>query len=103
MNLDHIAVSVENIENSVSWYCKNLNAKVRYKDETWAMLSIGDTKIALTIGNTHPPHIAFSVSSTSLFPKGSKISTHRDESKYFYQKDPDGNTIEWIYYSDRLK
>ena len=100
MHLDHVALNVKNIEASVKWYQDELNADVLYCDETWAMLSVGKTKIALTISEQHPPHIAFEVSSQSELP-GSPLY-HRDGSLYVYSRDPDGNMIEYIWWPDKL-
>lgn len=91
--LDHVAVNVESVAASVDWYTVNLNAKVDYQDETWAMLHVGDSKLALTVPDQHPPHIAFSVKMADL---GENYKVHRDGSKYIYKVDPDGNTIELI-------
>ena len=95
--LDHIAINVTNIEESVCWYSKSMNFETIYQDDTWALLKNGDLKLALTLPNHHPPHIAIRVNDLSQIPDG-KIGEHRDGSKYLYQKDPDGNVIEWIYY-----
>ena len=98
MKFDHIALTVKSIESSVLWYRNNLGADVQYSDETWAMLIVGNTKIALTLTGQHPPHIAFSVDSLSDFPDGCEIKKHRDGSWYYYDRDLDGNIIEWITY-----
>ena len=37
MKLDHIALNVENIERSVSWYSENLDSEVLYQDDTWTV------------------------------------------------------------------
>ena len=81
MILDHIAINVSNIEDSVSWYKEKLKAKVL---------------------SEHPPHISLQVKSLKEFPDGCETNTHRDGSVYFYDPDPDGNIIEWIYYPDSL-
>ena len=98
--IDHVAVNVSNIEDSVNWYLKNLNAKIEYVDETWAMLNINGSKIALILKEEHPPHIAIKVSPDELksAAKNSKIKTHRDGSSYVYLKDLDSNHIEYICY-----
>ena len=97
LRLDHVALNVKNIQTSIDWYVENLGCQVDYSDETWALLSIGGTKIALTLPEQHPPHVAFAADSLSLFPDG-KIREHRDGSKYLYIVDPDGNTIEWLHW-----
>jgi catechol 2,3-dioxygenase-like lactoylglutathione lyase family enzyme len=100
MRLDHIAINVSNIANSASWYTENLGAEVIYADDTWAMLETGETKIALTLDGHHPPHVGFSVSDINDIPCDDP-DYHRDGSAYRYVKDPDGNTIEFVYYPKR--
>ena len=102
MILDHIAINVSNIEDSVSWYKEKLKAKVLYQDNTGGMVEAGGTKIAFTVASEHPPHISLQVKSLKEFPDGCETNTHRDGSVYFYDPDPDGNIIEWIYYPDSL-
>ena len=98
MKLDHIAINVENVRKSVKWYQGKYNAKVRYVDETWASLMVGDVNIALTVSKQHPPHLAFALEKMSDFPEGEEIKYHRDGSAYLYTEDLDGNTIEYIYW-----
>tara|TARA_R110002153_G_scaffold179328_2_gene332722 strand:+ start:865 stop:1176 length:312 start_codon:yes stop_codon:yes gene_type:complete len=98
MKLDHIAINVKNVSNSVKWYQENYNARIKYADETWASLLIGDVNLALTVSKQHPPHLAFTLLKMSDFPKGREIKYHRDGSAYLYTQDPDGNTIEYIYW-----
>ena len=100
MELDHIAINVKNIKKASEWYTKNLGAKIDYEDETWAMLSVGSTKIALTVSQQHPPHFAFTLKSIDDFPPGEEIRYHRDGSAYLYIEDPDGNTIEYVYWPE---
>tara|TARA_Y100001973_G_C5141260_1_gene303051 strand:- start:432 stop:779 length:348 start_codon:yes stop_codon:yes gene_type:complete len=97
MPIDHVAIVVSNIDESLKWYTNNLGFSVEYFDNEWAMLRSGNTKLALTLPGLHPPHIAIEVNSMNMFPKG-EIKYHRDGSAYLYVKDPDGNIVEYIYY-----
>lgn len=99
MKLDHIAISVEDIKTSAAWYKENLGAEILYEDLSWAMLSVGSTKIALTIKSQHPPHVGFKVSSLNEIPCDNP-KYHRDGSAYHYISDPDGNVIEYVYYPE---
>ena len=36
--IDHLAIIVENIEESVEYYSTKFNCEVKHKDATWAML-----------------------------------------------------------------
>ena len=98
LDLDHVAVNVDNIKTAVEWYTNNLGAEVTYIDETWAMLEVGTARLALTISNQHPPHTAFRVA--SLDDLGPDYREHRDGSCYVYINDPSGNVIELIYWRE---
>ncbi len=95
--IDHVAITVSNIKESVKWYEDNLTATVLYSDETWAIMKVGDTKMALMVGNKHKPHIALRVEDMSGF-EPDEIGVHRDGVQYVYKEDPDGNCIEWVCY-----
>jgi len=94
---DHIALQVEDIQRAVKWYTCNLDAKIEYMDDTWALIEIGSVSLALTLPSQHPPHIAFSVDSLADIPSGD-VKEHRDGSKYAYIKDSENNTIEFIFW-----
>ena len=97
--LDHVAICVEDIETTVDWYVSNTSATIEYQDETWAMVNVpGHFKIAFVTEGQHPEHIAFEVS--SLSDLGQDYKQHRDGSKYIYEKDPDGNTVEFIFWGE---
>ena len=98
MKFDHVAVRVGNIETAIKWYKSNLGANVKYSDESWAMMDINGSKLALVLGDIHPPHIAFSLSDNVCFGNESEVKHHRDGSHYVYLDDPFGNTIEIIKY-----
>ena len=57
--LDHIAIQVSNLEETLSWYLKNFNAKMIYQDDTWAMIEFDNIKLAFVLATEHPSHIAF--------------------------------------------
>ena len=55
MKLHHVALCVSDIRQAVDWYVQNLNANIAYQDETWALLDIENTSIALVLPSQHPP------------------------------------------------
>jgi len=98
VEFDHIAVNVKDISKSVEWYVENLEADVIYQDDTWALMTAGGIKLALTVPAQHDPHIAFRIKDESQFGED-EVKVHRDGVKYVYKKDPDGNCIEWVCYN----
>ncbi len=92
--LDHVALTVTDLQKCIDWYVENLGASIDYSDDTWAMLDISGIKVALTIPQQHPPHIAFTVDNVDKL--GPDPKRHRDGSYFRYVNDPEGNTIELI-------
>lgn len=115
--LDHIAIRVKNIDDSVTWYSKALGLK-KYRLEKWGdfpifMLSgksgiaifpadLKDKKLDQLSRNIKIDHFAFNVSNNDF----RKAQDHFNEMNlpfdfqdhhYFhsiYLKDPDGHTVE---------
>lgn len=103
MKFDHVAVNVAEIARSVEWYKAKLGAEVLYQDPTWAFLQVAGVKIALTLENQHPAHVAFDIGPNppeGFFKTG---KAHRDGSVSYYVSDPDGNSIEYIHYPETDK
>ena len=40
--IDHLAVIVKNIDQSVNYYTEKFNCEVKYQDSTWAMLKFNN-------------------------------------------------------------
>ncbi|MAJ44106.1 MAG: glyoxalase [Candidatus Marinimicrobia bacterium] len=93
--IDHIAVQVENIEDSLNWYLSHFKCQKLYSDGTWALIEFKNTKLALVKKEQHPAHIA--VIDDSILDDDD-ITTHRDGSKSKYISDIDLNYIELISY-----
>ena len=90
-NIDHIAISVTNIAESVAWYKTQFNCQIKYQDDTWAFLEFANIKLALVIPTQHPPHIAMTSPEAEKF---GTLKTHRDGTRSVYVYDPTGNAIE---------
>lgn len=93
MKLHHVALCVSDIRQAVDWYVQNLNANIAYQDETWSLLDIENTSIALVLPSQHPPHLAFE---TQDAEKYGKLTPHRDGTASVYVQDPFGNTVEFL-------
>jgi len=89
--LDHVAIVVRDIKESVLWYQSKFNCSIEYEDETWAMLSFSNVKLALVVSNQHPAHICFHRDDAEQF---GTLKPHRDGTKSVYIRDPNGNAVE---------
>jgi len=98
-SLDHVAICVTDIQKSIEWYQEKYEEVYEiYSDDTWGMIEIGRVKIALILEGSHSPHIAIR-QNTSIPPEA---KTHRDNSRYIYDTDPDGNVIERIWWPNGI-
>ena len=85
---------------SENYSLSKIDIEIVYQDDTWAMVKIAGTKLAFVLPGQHPTHFAIQ-SELSEFPcDDDEIKQHRDNSSYFYLKDPYGNAIEWINYGE---
>ncbi len=100
-NIDHIALQVDNVKESVDWYVENYGCEILYSDDTWALLQFGNIKLALVVEDEHPFHIAFEIDGVE--GNGKNWLYHRDGSISRYVDDPSGNKIELIWYMEKEK
>ena len=105
MIVDHIALKVSDLKLAEDWYVENLSAIVSYRDEKYIRLKLKNTNIALIDEKYYPhEHTGFLVDKIEDLPveKG-KVVKHRDGTIGVYVKDPFGNYLEYIWYSDELR
>ncbi len=88
--VDHIAVAVTDVKNTVEWYLKNFQCKTVYQDDSWALLEFANIRIAFVLPQQHPPHFAL-LRDPALF---GEPKTHRDGTRSVYVSDPSGNSVE---------
>lgn len=91
--IHHIAIQVNNLEETLAWYKSQYDLKVVYQDDTWALLQFANVALALVLPSQHPPH--FAIVSEHAERYGS-LTTHRDGTASVYIQDPSGNQIEMI-------
>jgi len=99
-NIDHIAIKVKNIEESLRWYESKFKCKRLYVDQSWGLIQFNNIKLALVISSQHPNHFAVIDDSICL---DSKSVTHRDGSVSKYIADKDNNIIELLSYKNESK
>lgn len=89
--IDHIAISVQDIQQAVDWYVERFRCRVRYQDTTWALLEFGNIKLAMVHQGQHPPHVGFFRPDAERF---GDLKLHRDGTRFVYLEDPFGNVVE---------
>ena len=93
--IDHIAVQVDDVKKSISWYTKKFRCKTIYVDDTWGFIEFENIKLAFVKKNEHPPH--FAVIDQNIILNKDTVK-HRDGSVSKYIQDLDNNKIELIKY-----
>ena len=98
--IDHIAILVSDLEEAERWYSEHVEAEVTFRDQKYIRLKVANTNIAL-IDEAHYPcaHIGILVEKKEDLPEGDERVEHRDGTIGVYVKDPFGNYIEYIWYS----
>ena len=98
--IDHIAIKVSNLEAAEAWYLGHLNAEITFRDHKYIRLRVGNTNIALIDEAYYPwAHIGVLVENFEDLPEFGQRVQHRDGTVGVYVKDPFGNYIEYIWYS----
>ena len=103
--VDHIAVLVDDLEIAESWYIDRLGGIVSFRDKKYIRVKVSNTSIAL-IDRAHykAAHFAILVENYDDLPRSEGTTVrHRDGTVGVYVKDPFGNYLEYIWYSDEKK
>lgn len=91
--IDHIAITVSNIQQALQWYRSQFHVQTIYEDATWAMLRFGNIDLALVLHGQHPSHIAIEKADAEAH---GVLKRHRDGTASVYVTDPFGNVIELL-------
>lgn len=99
--VDHIAIKVADLKLAEKWYLGHLKAEITFRDEKYIRLKVGNTNIALIDEKFYPyAHIGILVENEEDLPDFGVRVTHRDGTIGVYVKDPFGNYLEYIWYSE---
>ena len=98
-HIHHIAITVQDINETLGWYVTNFSCAVDYCDESWALLRFQNIALALVRPDQHPPH--FAVTRDDVTPYGQPV-LHRDGTRSVYIQDPSGNRIEMLRLADEV-
>ena len=92
-SLHHVAISVKDVGEAVTWYRETFRCEIAYQDATWALLKFANVSLALVIPEQHPPHLGF------VSPRAREYGTlkrHRDGTESIYISDTSGNAVELL-------
>ena len=104
MIIDHIALRADDIEKVSKWYQNMIGAKVTHTDKYYVRLTTSNSTIAIIDKNRYPQnHIGILVDSIDELPNHGNRVEHRDGTIGVYCQDPEGNCIEFIYYTEELR
>jgi catechol 2,3-dioxygenase-like lactoylglutathione lyase family enzyme len=54
MRLHHVAIRVDDIQKAADWYTETLSASISYQDNSWALLEVKNTCLALVLPEQLP-------------------------------------------------
>tara|TARA_Y100000593_G_C4044878_1_gene206950 strand:+ start:53 stop:487 length:435 start_codon:yes stop_codon:yes gene_type:complete len=102
--VDHIAIRVKDIDKCRKWWEIHCDAKCVFSTETYHRMQLFNTTIALIDETVYEhDHVGILVNYQENLPKEGTIIKHRDETIGSYVRDPEGNVVEFIYYSPIAK
>ena len=104
MIIDHIAIRARNIHSLSKWYVEKTNAEIMHMDLYYVRLKLNNTTIAIIDEVKYPHnHIGVLVDSLEDLPSDGTRVEHRDGTIGVYCEDPEGNFLEFIYYTEELR
>lgn len=103
--IDHVAILVDDLQVAEEWYCSKLKCEITYRDKKYIRLKTKNTNIALINKKFYEhAHFAILVDKKDDLPTDEGITVkHRDGTIGVYVKDPFGNYLEYIWYSQNQK
>ena len=102
--IDHIAIRVPDVQAAADWYIENVGGRITYIDDYYRRIAINNTTLAIIDENRYPDnHIGVLVENIENLPKNGYRKEHRDGTIGVYVKDPFGNMVEYIWYSEEAK
>ena len=103
--VDHIAILVDDLNIAEEWYSDKMGGVVEFRDSKYIRIKVSNTNIALIDKNYYPhAHIGILVDNKEDLPTDlGEVVHHRDGTIGVYVKDPFGNYLEYIWYSEKQK
>jgi len=89
----HVAVTVSDIGQAISWYQGSFDCELVYQTETEAMLEFSNIKLQLVLPSMLPGHLAFERKDAETF---GPLKQNKDGSKSCFISDSTGNPVEIV-------
>ena len=96
-HVHHIAIQIQDIEQSVAWYASHFDCEVSYRDDSWELLKFDNFSLALVLPKQHTPHFAVTCEDVTSF---ATLLPHCGGTSSFYIQDPSGNNVEMLKLAD---
>ncbi len=104
MIIDHIAIRAEDIHKVSKWYQDTIGAEITHTDKHYIRLTANNSTIAIIDKDKYPyNHVGILVESLQDLPSDGTRVEHRDGTVGVYCEDPEGNIVEFIYYTEELR
>ncbi len=91
--IDHIALTVSDIERAVHWYQTSFDCHLVQHERTFAILQFANIRLHLILPSEAPPHLAFVRADAHTY---GELMEQRDGTNSTYLADPTGNPVELI-------
>ena len=103
--IDHIAILVDDLEVAEEWYTQKLAGNVTFRNSKYIRMELSNINVAL-IDKKHYSYQHFGILVEKFEDLPIELGEtvyHRDGTVGVYVKDPFGNYLEYIWYSDKQK
>lgn len=92
-SVDHVAILVSDIEQSIRWYLSSFSCDLVEQGNTFAVMQFENVKLVLTLPSIDPPHLALKKSDAQTY---GELRTRSDGARSTYVSDPTGNIVELL-------
>jgi catechol 2,3-dioxygenase-like lactoylglutathione lyase family enzyme len=91
--VDHIAILVADIDQSVRWYLSSFSCDLIEQGNTYAVIQFENIKVVLTLPSIDPPHIGLKKVDAHTY---GELRQRSDGAVSTYVSDPTGNIVELL-------
>ena len=92
-SVDHIAINVADLQQSIQWYTGSFDCEVLYEDQTQAIIQFANVKLSLILPSREPGHIALEREDANTF---GELRKRREGIESTFISDPTGNRVEIV-------